>query len=132
MERHPLPYGVIEAEARRMHGTSLRDVVAAIRDGERCNDCGKTRAVINANAIAGLRGYREEKITPETHCACPGGPAYVPLAPAALEDASEDASDDAPSVALGDDDEDEAREFEPSGDPARSGPTLHESGRWIR
>lgn len=56
----------------RSRKESIFLAVQAIRDAERCDVCGKTKALINWG-----RGFRPEKPTPATHCACPGGPAYA-------------------------------------------------------
>lgn len=47
------------------------DVVRKLREVGRCTACGKTRVVLNVAS----RGFRAERVTAETHCACPGGPA---------------------------------------------------------
>jgi hypothetical protein len=49
------------------------ETIELLRDANRCPECGKTRAVFNVAS----RGFRAERITAETHCACPGGPAYA-------------------------------------------------------
>lgn len=62
------------AEQPMSRQESLFKAISTIRDAQRCPTCGKTRAVINIG-----RGIRPEKVAPETHCACPGGPAYASL-----------------------------------------------------
>ena len=59
-----------------------------LADAMRCPDCGKTIAMLNTNLLRGRRGVQLEKVTPETHCACPpsdtnryGGPAFIPKGP---------------------------------------------------
>jgi hypothetical protein len=53
----------------------LHEVMAALRNSDRCPDCKKTRTVLNI--AARHSSYRAERVTPETHCACIGGPAYA-------------------------------------------------------
>lgn len=50
------------------------EAVGLLRDADRCIECGKTRAVINVAAHG--RPFVGERITPETHCTCEGGPAH--------------------------------------------------------
>lgn len=52
---------------------AFHQVVGALRDASVCPTCGKPTAVINT----ARRGFRPERISADTHCACPGGPAYA-------------------------------------------------------
>lgn len=55
---------------------SVREAIKAIRDAARCDTCGKTRAVINLGAYTARAQVHGERVSLETHCACPGGPAH--------------------------------------------------------
>lgn len=61
-------------------GDSMRfgDVVKALREKSACVECGKSTLVFNV----ATRGFRGERVTLESHCACAGGPAHhlVPMA----------------------------------------------------
>lgn len=46
-----------------------------LADSTRCPDCGKLTIVLNAKAANGAAGHQAETVSPETHCACSGGPA---------------------------------------------------------
>lgn len=51
---------------------SMRQLVRELRDAMKCATCGKSLLVSNT---AGYRQpYRPERVTPETHCTCAGGP----------------------------------------------------------
>lgn len=54
--------------------------VKAVRDANRCVNCGKTLALLNARQFR-QRGfhmpYIVERPDPEIHCTCVGGPAYI-------------------------------------------------------
>lgn len=49
----------------------FHEVVRRLREAMKCPTCGKTQAVVNV----ARRGYVAERVTPETHCMCPGSPA---------------------------------------------------------
>lgn len=51
----------------------LCKLAAQLHNAEVCDVCGKSRVVVNM----AYRGYRAERVTPATHCACVGGPAYI-------------------------------------------------------
>lgn len=60
--------------------SSFHDVVNQLRESMKCPTCGKTGAVFNIGL--GRRRHTPERVTPETHCACPAtsdrpaGPAH--------------------------------------------------------
>lgn len=43
----------------------------ALRDNDKCPKCGGWLSVMNV----AVRGFKAERITEDTHCTCPGGPA---------------------------------------------------------
>jgi hypothetical protein len=51
----------------------FHQVVQRLRSVDVCDDCGKSRVLMNSVS----RGFRAEKADPAIHCACPGGPAYA-------------------------------------------------------
>lgn len=51
-----------------------------LREAFRCPTCGKSRAVMNVAP----RGFRAEKVTPDTHCHCPDSPIVKAQAAGAL------------------------------------------------
>lgn len=54
---------------------SFAEIVARYRASDVCPDCGMTRVVINVAARHQV--YKAERVSPKTHCACPGGPAFA-------------------------------------------------------
>lgn len=67
------------SEARVVaESTPFHEAVAALRHANRCDVCGKTRTVINIAPRRGIHHqWKDEPVSPATHCACPDGPAYV-------------------------------------------------------
>lgn len=44
----------------------------SLREQAKCPTCGKTTLVFNT----GIAGFKPEKVTLDSHCACEGGPAH--------------------------------------------------------
>ncbi len=63
---------ILQRRDRTVGSQSLVSFIERYRNAARCAACQKTTAVVNVAA----RGFRAEKITAETHCTCPGGPAH--------------------------------------------------------
>jgi hypothetical protein len=66
--------------ARREH-MSFGAVVKALREKAKCGVCSKTTLVFDVSAVPLERRsrqtmFRPERVSVETHCACPGGPAH--------------------------------------------------------
>jgi hypothetical protein len=56
-------------------------VVKALREKAKCEACSKTTLVFDVSAVPLERRsrqtmFRPERVSVETHCACPGGPAH--------------------------------------------------------
>lgn len=55
--------------------TPFFQLVERLRNGDRCDCCGKTRVLIRLSAA--YKRETEERPDPTFHCSCPGGPAYA-------------------------------------------------------
>lgn len=48
----------------------FKATIDAFRRASLCSICGKSKAVLNVAS----RGFRAERVTPDSHCICPNGP----------------------------------------------------------
>lgn len=72
---HPMTAADVLAEHQATPQVSFSVLVGALRAANACGACGKTRVVLNISGHG--RPFRAERVSPATHCACEGGPAYV-------------------------------------------------------